>query len=149
MSRFVPAQVLNRPWRRRPGRLTPEQIRCVRALPWTQGSGQALAKEFGVSPSLISNIRRGLIYKREQPQKTYHARVTDRGERYWLGTFLTADAAQNAIDRFKRSGRWPRGSVERTNATDGRFRARLSLGIYDTRWAAELACARAIARLQQ
>ena len=116
----------------------------MRALPWTHGSGMALAKELGVSPTLISNIRRGFSYKRELPQQTYSARVTDGRERYSLGAFLTPEAAQDAIDKFARTNKWPRGAVQREGK---RYRARLSLGIYDTRWAADRACAAAIAKL--
>jgi hypothetical protein len=125
-------------------RLTAEQTARVRALPWTHGSGRALAKELGVSPTLIHNIRQGLAYKRDLPEKTYWARVTDGRERYSLGAFLTPEAAQDAIDKFARTNKWPRGSVEREGK---RFRARLSLGIYDTRWAADRACTAAIAKL--
>jgi hypothetical protein len=127
-------------------RLTPEQTAQVRALPWTHGSGTALAKELGVSPTLISNIRRGLSYKRELPRQTYVARVTDGNERYSLGSFLTPEAAQDAIDKFARTNKWPRGSVNRVGK---RYRARLSLGIYDTRWAADRACTAAIAILSR
>ena len=118
----------------------------MRALPWTHGSGRALAKELGVSPTLIHNIRQGLAYKRDLPEKTYWARVTDGRERYSLGPFLTPEAAQDAIDKFARTNKWPRGSVEREGK---RFRARLSLGIYDTRWATERALKRAIAILSR
>jgi transcriptional regulator with XRE-family HTH domain len=138
-----PATVQVRTWRKR-RRLTPEQTARVRALPWTRGSGRALARELGVSPTLISDIRRGLAYKRELPQATYVARVTDGNERYALGSFLTPEAAQDAIDKFARTNKWPRGSVERVGK---RYRARLSLGIYDTHWAGERACAKAIAKL--
>lgn len=141
-----PATVQTRTWRQL-RRLTPDQIERVRALPWERGSGRALAKELGVSPTLIYNIRHGLAYKRrELPQKTYVARVTDGSERYSLGSFLTPEAAQNAIDNFARTTKWPRGSVEREGK---RFRARLSLGIYDTRWAAERANAQALAKLSR
>jgi hypothetical protein len=97
-----------------------------------------------VSQSLISNIRNGLAYKRELPQETYVARVTDGRERYSLGSFLTPEAAQNAMDSFDRTNRWPRGSVEKAKS---KFRARLSLGVYETRWAAQNACEKAMARL--
>jgi hypothetical protein len=139
-----PATVQVRTWRQL-RRLTPEQTARVRALPWLRGSGRALAKELGVSPALISDIRRGLAYKRELPQRTYWARVTDGRERYSLGPFLTPEAAQDAIDKFARTNKWPRGSVERVKG--GKYRARLSLGIYDTRWAGDRACAKAIAKL--
>ena len=115
-------------------------------MPWLRGSGVALAREFGVSPTLIHNIRHGLAYKRRLPQRTYWARVTDGRERYSLGPFLTPEAAQDAIDKFPRTNKWPRGSVTREK---GRFRARLSLGIYDTRWAADRANDRAIAKLSR
>jgi hypothetical protein len=105
----------------------------------------ALARELKVSVALVSNIRNGLAYKRELPQKTYVARVTDARERYTLGSFLTPEGASNAIDQFQRTNRWPRGSAERSKG--GRYRARLSLGIYDTRWAAECACQIAMVRL--
>jgi hypothetical protein len=75
------------------------------ALPWEHGSGRALAREFGVSPTLVSNIRNGFKYKRAQPQQSYWARVTDDRERYSLGPFLTREAAQNAIDRFARTNK--------------------------------------------
>lgn len=133
-----------RTWRHR-RRLTPEQVERVRALPWERGSYAALAQELGVSRTLVWKIRSGLAYKRELPQKTYVARVTDANERYSLGSFLTPEAAQNAIDQFKRTNRWPRGSVERTRG--GRYRARLSLGVYDTRWAAERASEIAMVKL--
>ena len=138
------ATVQVRSWRLR-RRLTPAQVDRIRGLPWERGSCVALARELGVSVALVSNIRHGLAYKRELPQKTYVARVTDGRERYTLGSFLTPEAAANAIDQFKRTNRWPRGSVERSKS--GRYRARLSLGIYDTRWAAECACETAIVRL--
>lgn len=141
------ATVQTRTWRR-VRRLTPAQVDKVRALPWRRGSGRALAAELGVAPSLVSNIRRGLAYKREEPQQTYAARVTDGNERYSLGSFLTPEAAQDAIDKFARTNKWPRGSVERAGGPGAkRFRARLSLGIYDTRWAAERANTAAIAKL--
>jgi hypothetical protein len=133
-----------RSWRRR-RRLTPAQVDRIRALPWQPGSCVKLAQELGVSVALVSNIRNGLAYKRELPQKTYVARVTDGRERYTLGSFLTPEAASNAIDQFQRTNRWPRGSVERSKG--GRYRARLSLGIYDTRWAAECACETAMVSL--
>jgi hypothetical protein len=142
---FKPATVQTRTWRPGP-HLTEEQVARIRALPWQHGSGRALANEFGVSPSLISNIRHGLIYKRAPPQQTFVARVTDGNERYSLGSFLTWKAAQDAIDKFERTGRWPRGAVHREGK---RFRARLSLGIYDTRWAAENANDAAIAKLKE
>jgi hypothetical protein len=115
------------------------------ALPWERGSCAALAAEFGVSQALISNIRNGLAYKAEQPQRTYSARVTDGRERYSLGTFLTREAAQNAMDTFQRTNKWPRGSIERAKR---KFRARLTLGTFDTRWAAERAINAAMARLE-
>jgi hypothetical protein len=141
------ATVQIRTWRRRAPRLTPEQADRVRALPWERGSGRALAKELGVGETLIHNIRQGLAYKRpDQPQQTYVVRVTDGSERYSLGSFLTPEAAQDALDKFERRNKWPRGSVERAGK---RFRARLSLGIYDTRWAAERANTKALATLSR
>jgi hypothetical protein len=130
-----------RVWKKNFRRLTPEQVDRVRALPWEAGSITRLAKEFGVSPTAIWNIRHGRTYKRPWLAKTYAARVTDHRERYNLGTFRTPEEAQHAIDRFKRTNKWPRGSVEKAK---GRFRARLSLGIYDTRHAAEWACSKAL-----
>jgi hypothetical protein len=94
----------------------------------------------------VSNIRNGLAYKRALPQRTYVARVTDQRERYSLGSFLTPEAARGAMDQFKRTNTWPRGSVERAKK---RFRARLSLGLYDTRWAAQNACQAALAKLSR
>jgi hypothetical protein len=140
------ARVQVRTWRRPPRKLDQAQVARIMALPWEHGSGRALAREFGVSPTLVSNIRNGFDYKRAQPRQTYWARVTDDRERYSLGPFLTPEAAQNAIDRFARTNKWPRGSVERTKG--GKVRARLSLGIFETRWAAERAIASAMAKLQ-
>lgn len=139
-----PAAVQVRRWRRPARRLSADQVARIRALPWERGSAQSLARAFGVSPTLISKIRNGLTYKREQPQQTYVARVTDGQERYSLGSFLTPEAAQNAIDKFRRTNKWPRGSIEPTKTG---FRARLSLGVWQTRWAAERAINTAIAKL--
>lgn len=142
---YQPAAVKVRVWRRQ-RRLTAEQVDRVRALPWERGSGRALARELGVSEPLIHYIRYGLAYKRrDQPQQTYIARATDGGARYSLGSYLTPEAAQNALDKFQRRQKWPRGSVERVKG--GRYRARLSLGVYDTQWEADRANAAAIARL--
>ena len=68
------------------------------------------------------------------PQRTYWARVTDGRERYSLGLFLTPEACQNAIDEF-RAPTAGRGQISRTKG--GRWRARLEIGTFDTRWAAE------------
>jgi hypothetical protein len=136
------ASIQSRKWKPLKRRLTDQQVERIRALPWEHGSLAQLAREFGLTAAAIWNVRRGLTYKRPGPQQTYTARVTDGGERYSLGTFLTPEACQNAIDHFKRTNEFPRGSVERQK--DGRFRARLSLGVYDTRWAAEEASRKAI-----
>jgi hypothetical protein len=135
------ATVQTRVWKANPRRLTLEQVERVRALPWERGSLSRLAKEFGVNKTAIWNVRHGLSYKRPWLRKTYIARVTDGQERYSLGSFRTPEAAQNAIDNFKRTNKWPRGAVYRER---GRFRARLSLGVYDTRWAAERRCNEAL-----
>jgi hypothetical protein len=136
------ATVQTRVWKAfSPRKLSFEQAERARSLPWEHGSLRRLAKEFGVTPSVIWNIRHGYSYKRPLPQKTYIARVTDGRERYNLGSFRTPEAAQNAIDSFERVNKWPRGSIEKAK---GRFRARLSLGAYDTRWAAERAVDRAL-----
>lgn len=127
-------------------RLTPEQVDQIRALPWERGSAVRLARELGVSKALISNIRNGLVYKRKElPQQTYLARVTDQNERYFLGSFLTPEAAQNAINNFPRTSKYGRGSIGKT--TTGRYRARLSLGVYQTRRAAEQAIEQALEKL--
>jgi hypothetical protein len=130
------ASVQTRKWKQlRQRKLTDKQVERARALPWERGSLARLAREFGVTSAVIWNVRHGLTYKRPGLQQTYVVRVTDGGERYSLGTFLTPEAAQHAMDTFKRTNKWPRGSVERQK--DGRYRARLSLGVYDTRRAAE------------
>ena len=138
------ATVHTRHWRRPTRKLSDQQVARIRALPWEPGA--RLARELGVSPSLVSQIRTGLKYKRALPQQTYYARVTDGSERYSLGSFLTPEAAQNAIDNFKRTNRWPRGSIERTK--QGRYRARLSLNTFATRWAAERAIEQAMTALR-
>jgi hypothetical protein len=139
------ATVQVRTWRRPPRKLTPKQIARIMALPWERGSCTALAREFGVSQALISNIRNGLAYKAEQPLRTYSARVTDGRERYSLGTFPTREAAQHAIATFQRTNKWPRGSIERAKR---KYRARLTLGTFETRWAAERAIKDAMATLE-
>jgi hypothetical protein len=90
---------------------------------------------------VIWNIRHGFAYKRPDLRQTYIARVSDNRERINLGSFLTPEAAQAAIDNYQRSNKWPRGSIEKAK---GRYRARLSLGTYDTRWAAEQSCEQAL-----
>ena len=126
-------------------RLTAEEVARIRALPWETGSGRALAREFGVSPTLVSNIRNGYCYKTPGPVKGYSVRITDGGERYSLAPFRTPEAAENARQQFARTVRWPRGAVYRQK--NGRSRARLSLGIYDTRREAERSNERAITLL--
>jgi|SRR6516162_485754 hypothetical protein len=139
-----PATVHTRQWRRPARKLTEPQVARIRALPWEPCT--RLARELGVSPSLVSQIRNGYRYKRALPQQTYYARVTDGSERYALGSFLTPEAAQNAIDNFPRTNRWPRGSIERTK--QGRYRARVALNTYATRWAAERAIEKAMTALR-
>jgi hypothetical protein len=140
MSRFRPAAI--RPTKPHPMKLkrrfSAEQVAKIRALPWEKGSGRALAREFGVSGSLISVIRHGYAYKEGLLETGYSIRVTDGRERYSLGPFHTPEAAEHARQQFemRRSRPWPRGSVERNK---GRWRSRLSLGVYDTRWEAEAA----------
>jgi hypothetical protein len=132
--------------RRAARRLTTEQVEKVRRTPWVPGSGAALARELQVSAALISLIRHGYIYKQAvRPRESYYARVTAGGERYWLGTFCSREAAQAAIDNFELVNRWPRGAVVRAKNS---YRARLSLGQYDTPHAAERANERAIAALR-
>jgi hypothetical protein len=135
------ATIQTRVWKKSSRRLTPEQVDRVRAQPWLLGSLRRLAEELGVTPTSIWNIRHGRTYKRSQLTQTYVVRVTDNQERHSLGSFVTPEGARAAIDAFKRTNQWPRGSVEKTK---GRFRARLSLGTYDTRWAAERANHRAL-----
>ncbi len=45
-------------------RLTEEQVREIRSTPRVYGSGQTLAKKFGVSPQCISHARSGFRYGR-------------------------------------------------------------------------------------
>jgi transcriptional regulator with XRE-family HTH domain len=116
-------------------RLTDEQVARVRARPWARGSTMALARELGMSQSMISQIRSGYRYKRPEMTETYHARVTSGTERYSLGSFGTPEAAENAIAKFREQNPLRSGSIEKTK--DGRYRARLGLGTFDTRWAAE------------
>jgi hypothetical protein len=134
------ATVETRVFKGTPRKLTPEQVELVKTSPLSCGR---LAKELGVSNATIWKIRHGLSYKHWLTQ-TYVARVTDGNERYSLGSFATPEAAQAAIDNFKRTNKWPRGSIEMAK---GRFRARLSLGVYDTRHLAIQACTKAIEKL--
>jgi hypothetical protein len=135
------ATVAIRVWRKTQRKLTAQQVEQVRALPWERGSLTRLAKEFGVAKSVLSEIRSGLRYKRPGLQQTYVARVTDGRQRYSLGSFLTPEAAQNAIDSFPRTNKWPRGSIYQAGT---RYRARLSLGTYVTRREAEQALDRVL-----
>jgi hypothetical protein len=116
-------------------RLTDEQVARVRETPWARGSTVALARDLGVSKGLISQIRNGYAYKRPEITETYNARVTNGNERYSLGSFRTPEAAENAIAKFRDENPSRIGSIEKTK--DGRYRARLKLGTFDTRWAAE------------
>jgi hypothetical protein len=134
------ARVETRIFKGTPRKLTPAQVEFVKTSPL---SGYRLAKNLGVSSNTIWKIRHGLSYK-HWLLATYVARVTDGRERYSLGSFASPEAAQAAIDRFNRTNKWPRGSIEMAK---GRFRARLSLGVYDTRHLAVQACARAIEKL--
>jgi hypothetical protein len=59
-----------------------------------------------------------------------------------LDCILPPEAAQHAIDTFVRVNKWPRGSVERMKT---RYRVRLSLGLYQTRYAAKKAIAKTMA----
>jgi hypothetical protein len=119
------------------------QVDRVRTEPWL--SLRELATEFGVTAAAIWNIRHGRTYKDCGLTKTYIVRITDNQERYSLGSFTTPEGAQAAIDTFNRINPWPRGSVEKSK---GRYRARLSLGTYDTRWAAERVNFRALSILR-
>jgi hypothetical protein len=141
------ATVRKREWLR-PGRiLTDAQRDKVLALPWEYGSGAALARELNVSQSLISEIRRGFRYKRPEVKETYVAVVTSDTERYALGSFRTPEASQNAIDKFREQNPLSGGSIEKTKK--GRYRARLKLGTYETRWAAETAIKNAKEKLSR
>jgi hypothetical protein len=141
------ATVRKREWKPTKRLLTDEQRDRVLALPWEHGSGAALAREFKVSQTLISQIRNGVTYKRPEVTETYVAVVTSDTERYALGSFRTPEASQNAIDKFRAENQLSGGSIEKTKK--GRYRARLKLGTHDTRWAAEAAIKNAKEKLSR
>lgn len=73
--------------------LTEEQVREIQAEPRTRGSGIALAQRFGVSPSLISCVRRRTSYT-PAVRGSNRAKLTEvqvRRIRTWPRTYGSRD----------------------------------------------------------
>ena len=62
-------------------RLTRRQVAKILEKPWERGSGIELAREFGVVPALISQIRNGMKYKawNEPPPREVESEFRARG----------------------------------------------------------------------